>query len=43
MAPELPVAISFVNAAEDENEVSVQPRDPVSKQLTMSLKSKADK
>ena len=41
MAPELHVAIAFVNPA--ENEGSVQPRDPVSNRLTMLLKSKAVK
>jgi hypothetical protein len=43
MAPELHVAIAFVNPAEEENEGAVQPRDPVSNRLTMLLKSKADK
>jgi hypothetical protein len=43
MAPELHVAIAFVNPAEDVIEVSVQPRDPVCNRLTMLLKSKADK
>jgi hypothetical protein len=43
MVPELPVAIAFVHAAEEENEASAHPKDPVSKQLARPLKSKEDK